>query len=181
MTKPLCEEDEIIQNVLKGQKELFAVLVNRYSSGCRYYFWVKCGQNEETSRDLTQEAFLRAFRSLSTFQIGTSFRKWLRTICHHLAVDFFKRARQQRQSAAGTTQTASESGHEPGIIRRHLVHQALELLTERQHDVIVLKYLWNCTMEEICSILDLPLGTAKLDLAQGRKRLMEVLDRAEEL
>ncbi len=171
----MWDDNQLVQEVLAGRTAAFQELVARYGPGAQYYFWSRCGENRETAEDLTQEAFLRAFRSLRTYQIGSSFRKWFRTICHHLAIDH---AQSRRPSGPPGPPPPAVPPACPArlAVQRQIIEEALRLLTPRQREVFELKYLWDATVEEVAQTLDLPVGTVKTDLTQARRRLLEVLE-----
>jgi len=172
MTSEKMDDLKIVEMVLSGDTDAFKVLVERYSPGAKFYFWSKCGKKMDIAQDLVQEAFLRAFRSLRTLLPGSSFKKWFRTICYNLSIDF-----SRKNKTASQLPIPSAPQIEEQIFKKEIVQEALEKLPARQREAIELKYFWDCTIEEISSILETPLGTVKTDLAQARRRLMEILEK----
>ena len=168
-------DTRIISEVLDGKVDAFHVVFERYGPAARYYFWNRCGEDRETAEDLTQEAFLRAYRSIRTFQLGSSFKKWFRTICNHLAIDHAKSLKAASLQAPAPPK-APPSCPAQIAVKRQIIEEALHLLSLRQREVFELKYVWDSTVEEVAQILGLPVGTVKTDLSQARKRLMEILE-----
>jgi RNA polymerase sigma-70 factor (ECF subfamily) len=177
MADEKMDDMNIVEEVLRGNRQAFTQLVERYTPGSRYYFWCRCGGKTDMVQDLLQEAFLRAFRSLRTLVPGTSFRKWFRTICHHLLIDFQRKAVPGR--LAEDTPAPREAGKLDQILEKRVLHQALDKLPDKQKEVIELKYLWDFTVDEIAGALEMPVGTVKSHLSSGKKRLAELLETRE--
>lgn len=174
------DDQTIIQEVLAGRADVFRGLVERYSPGARYYFWARCGEDREIAKDLTQEAFLRAFRSIRTFQPGSSFRKWFRTICYHLLLDHLAGKKPPTLPPPPSMPMMTPCPAQVAV-KRQIIQDAMRVLSSRQREVFELKYLWDCTVEEVAQVLGLPPGTVKTDLTTARRRLLEVLEKRSEL
>jgi len=133
---------------------------------------------EEDARDVTQEAFLRAFRALGGFKGQAKFSSWLYRITLNLCRDWMRRERRtpiaqapegvDLVELAGET-TPSESVEEL-VSRRQLgraVEKVMALLPEEQRTAIILKEYHGLTFQEIADMLDCPLSTVKTRLYQG--------------
>jgi len=171
---PDTTDREIVLEILGGNMAGFQVLVDRYSPWCHYFFRRRFPQDPDSAQDLTQEAFLRAFKYLRSWNPDSSFRAWLRATCQNLARDFFQRDRRDREKVRVQSQKIQEAAPEPSAEVRAL-EDALLLLPERQRETIELKYFWSCKVDEIAETLGVSRGTVKNDLCLGLRRLFEIL------
>ena len=85
------DPDEIIQEVLAGNKDRFRLLVREYGLLVRGYLSARVYHLED-AEDLAQEAFLTAYAKLSTYEIGTNFRAWLLTIAKFQLSNYWRKS-----------------------------------------------------------------------------------------
>lgn len=176
----MTSDSEIIAEVRNGRIRQFDHLFNRYSRLCLYYFHRSWHFKPETAQDLTQEVFLKAFRSLHQFQPGSSFKAWLLTISRTIATDHYHRVVRETKAGAGPVDIMPSTGsQEDQFIKRTLVQKALLALPERQREIIELRYFWELDSSEIGGLMGIPDGTVRSDLHHARHRLMEVLGEKE--
>jgi RNA polymerase sigma-70 factor (ECF subfamily) len=139
-----------------------------------------------TAQDLTQETYLRAFRSFSSFQSGTNCRAWLLQIAHNVF------CRDYRQRKRITWRTADDDEFDqlalvPGkmpdpeeeVLRQHdrdELRHALAQLPETFRTAIVLVELQGLSCEEAASVMGTPRGTVLSRLYRGRARLRQILE-----
>jgi RNA polymerase sigma-70 factor (ECF subfamily) len=134
------------------------------------------------AEDLTQEVFLRVFRSLSTYQPGT-FEGWLHRITTNLFLDQVRRRRRIRFEGLADDADERIAGTEPTPAQafddRHLdadVQRALDALPPEFRVAVVLCDIEGLTYEEIAATLDIKLGTVRSRVHRGRARLRAALD-----
>jgi RNA polymerase sigma-70 factor (ECF subfamily) len=140
-----------------------------------------------TAQDLTQETYLRAFRSFSSFQSGTNCRAWLLQIAHNV---FCRDYRQRKRITWRTAddddfdQLASVPGQMPGpeeeVLRqldRDELRHALAQLPETFRTAIVLVELQGLSCEEAAAVMGTPRGTVLSRLHRGRARLRQILEK----
>ena len=143
-------------------------------------------RDERNAEDICQEAYLRAFKSLDTFD-GTSSRAWLFAIVRNTFYTWF---RKNKADAAAvpfdeeTVELESPLGSIDRILRerdaRRLVHAALERLPDDFREAIVLRELEDLSYKEIADVAGVPIGTVMSRLARGRKLLLQYLQRTKE-
>jgi RNA polymerase sigma-70 factor (ECF subfamily) len=139
-----------------------------------------------TAQDLTQETYLRAFRSFSSFQSGTNCRAWLLQIAHNV---FCRHYRQRKRITWRTAdddefdQLALVPGRMPDpeeeMLRQHdrdELRQALDQLPESFRTAIVLVELQGLSCEEAAAAMGTPRGTVLSRLYRGRARLRQILE-----
>ena len=183
------EEDTVLlQAVLAGDGTAYRGLVEKYQN--RVYAMVYgMLRNREDARDITQEAFVKAFRNLETFRLEASFYTWLYRIAMNLAIDF-TRKRKRRENAGFDEGIAARDedggisevhhGDSPGraLERKQLFTQimtAMETLPEDQRQVILLRELEGLSYKEIADVMEIPEGTVMSRLFYARKKLQKLL------
>ncbi len=183
-----AEDTELLTAVLAGDGTAYRGLVEKYQS--RVYAMVYgMLRNREDARDITQEAFVKAYRNLDSFRLEASFYTWLYRIAMNLAIDF-TRKRKRRESSGFDEGIASrdddggiaEVHHEdsPGraLERKQLFDQimtAMEKLPEDQRQVILLRELEGLAYKEIADVMGIPEGTVMSRLFYARKKLQKLL------
>ena len=139
------------------------------------------------AQDLTQETFLRAFRSFSSFQRGTNCRAWLLQIAHNVFCrDYRQRKRMVWRNATDDDfdLLARVPGHMPDpeeeVLRRldsEALRRALAQLPESFRTAIVLVELQGLSCEEAATLMGTPRGTVLSRLYRGRARLRNILEK----
>ncbi len=134
----------------------------------------------EDARDVAQEAFVRAYRQLGSFD-GDRFMAWLLRITRNLCIDQLRRRRTRppaedvRADGDGDTapRDAAPSPEQAWLAdaRRKLVHQALQRLDDANREVILLKDIQGFKLGEIAGMLGLPIGTVKSRAHRARLEL----------
>jgi len=137
------------------------------------------------AEEITQGAFLLAWRGLPGFHAGRPFRPWLMRILYRHALDVMEKQRAYAQPLSLDEGIEIErQANSPGLIdsdpqeqvaRREEVRQALVKLSSDQRRVIALRYGADLTEIDIALVLGLPIGTVKSRLNRARKRLRTVL------
>jgi len=134
------------------------------------------------AEEVTQECFVRAYRSLQTVDADASLGPWLHRIAVNLSYNWWKNARrhwvfplQSALSEVGLGHTESPLGALQQSELRDAVVNALECLGFDQRVALILFYFGGFSMEEIAYILDCPMGTVKSRLHYGRCNLKRQL------
>lgn len=184
----LSDEDlmEMLQN---GNDVAFTILVRRYYRRIRHYLF-GFTRNREQSEDLTQETFLRVYRSRQSYRRIAKFSTWLYTIAGNLARSEFRRRKRRRFYSVGLsvdvgeqpyvvpdTQAAPDEKADTSL-RTGLVHQALREIPESFRELLVLRDIQELTYEEIGAITGLPMGTVKSRLHRGRRKIHKLVAEA---
>lgn len=188
--RPIALEDlELIDQVQNGRPEAFSALVLKYQDRVFNACWRICGHLED-ARDVTQEAFIKAYENLADFRRESGFYTWVFRIAVNLALS--EKRRQHRRPALSLD-------HQPGAQADSLVHRvrerretgpleqadapdreqlvirALAALDDEQRAALVLRDIEGLDYQEIAVILDVPLGTMKSRLFRSRMALRDAL------
>ncbi|SFM15244.1 RNA polymerase sigma-70 factor, ECF subfamily [Paenibacillus sp. 1_12] len=170
-------DEALIKEVLQGRKEAFATLVNRYKN--RVYGLLRgMGAQKQDAQDLTQEAFIKAYRSLSSHQTGRSFSSWLYTIATNLLRDSWRR--KQADPSYEHNLSVVEPMKCPETVYLQLekkleIHDILLGLSQHHRLVLLLRYTNDLSYEEIGIILDVPVSKVQNDLHRAKKKLKQLL------
>lgn len=178
-------EAELIRQAQRADSEAFCVLAERYERRI-YSLALHYCQDMQDAEDLSQEAWLRAYRAIHTFRGESSFYTWLRRI----TINCFLNYRRARSSYRGTqdieacsldfaSQANGTSGSETTLHNRILlenVKQALFELTAQQRLIFLLKHYEGMTYEEISEAVGCSTGTAKKSVSRAINKLRTRLD-----
>jgi RNA polymerase sigma-70 factor, ECF subfamily len=177
---PLVEDEKtLVRRGQAGDNDAFARLVERNQTGV-YNLALRMTRDPEEAVDLTQETFLRAWRSLPGFRAEAKFSTWLYRIAYNVCLSRrIVHSSTFADPSAADAIPASESEEPPVIVlrqeRREWVIAAMNRLTPAYRLVLDLYYWRDCTYEEIAAILDLPMGTVKTHLFRAKAALRTVL------
>jgi len=178
-------DEELVEACQSGEASAFDILVARWEDRIRGAAFRFLGSEEE-ARDVAQEAFLKAYRALSTFKREARFSSWLYQIATNLCRD---RLRRRRTRATVSLEALEETGPvmvetRPGAHERLLerdlaraVRRAIDALPEEQREVVILKEYQELTFLEIAHALDVPVSTVKTRLYRGLDQLRLRLER----
>ncbi len=172
------DDAAIVNRVLQGDESAFTSLVNKYRDTVHAlaYHHVR---NFHDAEDITQEVFIKAYRSLETLVTPGKFGNWLyRIVCNH-RVSWLRRAKgseSQISMELESTEIASASmqRHTDDKLRES-VRDAILALPENERIVINLYYLGGATSSDISRIMDVPAGTVRYWLHRAKRRLREEL------
>lgn len=198
--EPMSADDEprLIARSRHGDAVAFNCLVERYQEAA-YGLALRMLGNADAAADVTQDAFLSAFRSISGFR-GAAFRPWLLRIVSNGCYDVFReRGRrpsvsldlllspsdEDEHSSAVLPQTLDQHGDPERAVLRAEVIEAIRLalleLAPEQRLAVVLSDVQGLTYEEIAEVMQSSLGTVKSRISRGRARLRDLLRAQTEL
>ena len=177
---------ELIQRILQGDQDAFAVLVNKYQKGIHALAWRKIG-DFHIAQEITQDTFLKAYQNLGDLKSYNSFGGWLYVIAARLCYDWRQKNAMPMESMDNID--ASEVDHvsysryiadkqatEADETRREVVKKLLQKLPESERTVITLFYLGEMTINAISEFLGVSPNTIKSRLNRARNRLKKEED-----
>lgn len=183
MPPELSDEDIVRQTLL--DKEGFALLIERYEAKLtRYLERLGVGIREDRE-DILQNAFIKAYRNLNSFDPSLAFSSWIYRIAHNEAMSFFRsrRARPQVVLDEGSELLITELRDEEADatqlaelrLSREELAKAFAVLTPLQRDVLTLRFFEDRSYTEMSDILEVPTGTVSTLLHRAKRALREVL------
>jgi RNA polymerase sigma-70 factor, ECF subfamily len=183
----LDSEALLIERCLSGEDAAWEDLVKLYTRRVYAVCFRFTGTGGE-AQDLTQEVFLRVFKTLKSFRSGEgSFSVWLNRLTRNLLIDHYRRTRLERatdsiedqllrleETAAGAGRTDSMlAGREAS----ELLQGALQKLSPDLRETVILRDIEELEYREIAEVLNVPEGTVKSRLNRGRAELSRILRR----
>jgi RNA polymerase sigma-70 factor, ECF subfamily len=173
-------DGDLVAQTLQGNPDGFATLVERYDRAV-YHLAYRTMHDVEEARDVAQEAFFKAYRSLHTFKQGAKFSTWIFAITYHGCCDRLNR-RKRYSNEELPERADSTPGPEAQAIaldEASRLRAAIDQLPEKYRTVITLYHLQGKQYEEIAQVLDLPMGTVKTHLFRAKEHLRKLLAGAE--
>jgi len=176
-------DTEIISKVLSGDQQAYAGLVSRYQS---YVFTLalRFTKNREDAEEVSQDIFIKAYRSLADFRGASKFSTWLYTIVNNTCITFLRKKKLETHSLDNEKVFEVADSHDSGL-RANLVEQksrvamvtkAITMLGPDDAEITTLFYKGEQTLEEIAQILGLETNTAKVRLHRAKERLKEKME-----
>ncbi len=172
------KENQLIRNILDGDAQAYAILINRYQrpifslllrmTGCR-----------ETAADLAQEAFVKAYERLEKFKLSEKFFPWLYAIAANLARDHWRRqqhavghadAIRQIEKSSPVKVTAEEERLAVLLDARRL-RVCLERLPHEYREALILRFHEGLSMADIGKSLGVSTSGAKMRISRGLEKL----------
>lgn len=144
-------DDELVRQIRLGDDGAAEELIRRYYAAVMRYCRWHCS-SAEIAEDLTQETFLRLFRSLPEYRGRKKFKAYLYTIANHLCIDESRKV--QPVPLEDGENIASECGELHQVEDREEVRQLLDRLSPEQREVIILRYGEQLSFAEIAKIME---------------------------
>ena len=147
-------EQQWIARARHGDADAFEQLVVAYEGPVYRLALRMCGSAED-AREVTQDAFLAAWRGLPAFRGDSRFSSWLYRLTTNAAIDFLRREKQREQQEA--------------------LQRALDQLSPEHRQVLLLRVVQQMSYDEIAQALSLESGTVKSRISRARRQLREIL------
>ena len=177
---------QLIQQVLQGNQEAFGPLVKKYQKGVHALAWRKIG-DFHIAQEITQDAFLKAYRQLRSLKDPNAFGGWLYVIVARECLDYLRRNRIPMESldtadssevdkVSYSQYVAEKQEEDADETRREVVKELLKKLPESERTVMTLHYLGEMTIKAISEFLGVSQNTVKSRLSRARNRLRKEED-----
>jgi RNA polymerase sigma factor (sigma-70 family) len=177
-------DTEIINRVLKGDRQYFSELVTRYQN---YVFTLvlRFTENREDAEEISQDVFVKTYRSLADFRGDSKFSTWLYTIARTTCITFLRKKKLETTSIDNENTLLQlenkESSFKANVVeqksRTAMVNKAIQLLSPDDAQIITLFYKAEQSLEEIGKILGMEPNTIKVKLHRARQRLKEKMEK----
>jgi len=165
-------EREILLLVKKGKKEAYQAIVERYMKKA-YYIALGFVRNPQDALDISQEAFIKAFRRIKSFDIERPFFPWFYKLMKNFCLDHLKRRSRIQEVPLDEGRVLKEE-HEDREMKE-VLWRGIESLPVEQREVIILRYFQQLSYQEISEVMGKPVGTVMSSLFYAKKRLKETI------
>ena len=171
----------IIERVLKGDTQAYGDIINHYSSRiCSVCYGIV--HNYEDAQDISQDVFIRAYKSLERFSGRSAFYTWLCSIAINASRDHLRKYSRVKKVELFEDHVSDKKGKQSSPAEdlknkevRKTIHSAINELPEEQKQVIILRELDDLSYNEIAKVLNCSEGTVMSRLHYARKKLQERL------
>ena len=184
--RSLDSDQSLIARCLSGDETAWEDLVRQYSRQV-YGLCFRFTGSAPAAQDLTQEVYLRVFRTLRTFRAAEgSFGTWLTRVTRNLLIDHYRRTRQERVTdsieeqlpmleEAGATASARPDHGVAGREASEILQATLQKLSPDLREAVILRDLQEMEYREIAGVLGIPEGIVKSRINRGRAELGRLL------
>ncbi len=185
IARPLNADANLVERCLSGEQAAWDEFVKTYTRRV-FSLCYRFTNSESEAEDLTQEVFLRIFKTLGSFRAGEgSLLVWMTRLTRNLLVDHYRRTRNARLTDAvddkvleeRTAAHARTDGLLAGREAGELLQAGLQELSPELRETVILRDVEELEYREIARVLEVPEGTVKSRLNRGRAELARVLRR----
>jgi len=183
-----AEPDALIERCLRGDQQAWEQIVRQYWRRVFNVAYKFVGRHDE-AEDLTQDVFLKVFKSLATFDRRANFQTWLVSVSRNLCIDHYRSVRKERETIDRDVNADDLSPHSVEV-SAHVVlerldlaqelRRALQQLPESLRTAVVMRDIQELSYQEIADRLRLPEGTVKSRINRGRHELARQITRLRE-
>jgi RNA polymerase sigma factor (sigma-70 family) len=174
-----------IEQILAGNNNSFSYIVERHKNQA-YNLAFRISGNHEEAEELAQDSFLKAYRSLKTFKMKSSFATWLYRIVYNTSISHVRIKKKGVLSLEdfpadatdfiGTNTSEEEAEQE---YRNSLVNFAMQKISEEERGLISLYYYEEMTTDEISEVTGVSKSNVKVKLFRARQKMLEIIDKVE--
>lgn len=171
------EEDWFLRKAIRGERAGLEYLVDKYKD-MAFTIALKIVSIKEDAEEVVQDAFIKAFASLGKFRRTAKFSTWLYRIVYNTAISRV-RAKTFELRDLRTSKESDESEERNSMKQaeqRFFLDKAFEKLSSKDRLVLILHYLGEKSIEEVCEILDMKRSAVKMRLLRARKELKTQLE-----
>jgi RNA polymerase sigma-70 factor, ECF subfamily len=183
-----------VRRCLAGDAAAWEEIVREYHRRI-YNICYRFAGSADDAQDLTQEVFIKMYRTLGSYDVGRgAFITWVTTMTRNLLVDHFRKGKQDRltdsidaaasrhEDAMPLSEQLPDTGPMPDARLQsretgETVHRALQKLSPELREAVILRDLQDMDYREIASVLRVPEGTVKSRINRGRAELARLLQR----
>jgi len=171
------EDRELIARCKTGDPGAYDELVRRHRKGVYRVAYAILG-NHEQAEDIVQEAFVRAYRAIHSFNPKYAFRDWIRRITVNCTLNVLRQQRtvsSRSQKAPGVGSSPDPAQHAAASDLQEQVRKALEALPPRQRTAMTLFALEDMDLASTAAAMGCAVGTVKTHLHRARQKLRQAL------
>jgi RNA polymerase sigma-70 factor (ECF subfamily) len=178
----------LIERCLRQDNTAWDEILTRYRRKVFHIAYKFTGKHDE-AEDLSQEIFLKVFRSLDKFHRDADFSTWLSSVARNYCIDRYRASKREKEvlvdDLLAFDQATASVGSNPQRTledrdRRSFLRHGLDRLPEKLREAVVLRDLQGLSYQEMAERLGLPEGTVKSRINRGREELARLLLKAQQ-
>jgi RNA polymerase sigma-70 factor (ECF subfamily) len=186
-SSPAASDAALIERCLQKDNAAWDEIMARYRRRVFHIAYKFTGKHDQ-AEDLTQEIFLKLFKSLDKFNRDADFGTWLTSVARNYCIDHYRASKREREvmveDLLAFDQAVASSGNPQRRLeesdRRSFLRAGLERLPDKLREAVVLRDLQGLSYQEMADRLNLPEGTVKSRINRGREELARLLLRAQQ-
>lgn len=168
----VLSDGEIVDAVKHGDREAYREIVDRYKRRA-YHIALGIVGDPQDALDVSQSAFIKAYRNIKRFDSGKPFMPWFYRILRNLCLDHVRRSKRRREVPLSEVLIIKD---DTANREEHLaLRRAIDGLGEEQRQVVILHYFEGLSYKEMASMLGKPMGTIMSTLYHARQKLKAAL------
>ena len=174
------EDNELIAEFKSGNKRAFNALVNKYRERV-YNIIYRMLRNEDEALDLSQDVFVKVYKSLDKFRGESAFYTWLYRIAVNLSINYVKRNKHRKFEDVQTYAFKLKTKHEnpqqeyEKIELKRAIEKAMHNLPNKQRAIFIMRYYENLSHKEIAEITGKSIGSVKANYHHALQKLKSEL------
>ncbi len=172
MADKALTERQMLERVRRGDREAYQGIVQRYMQTA-YYIALGFVRNPQDALDVSQDAFVRAFRKIKQYDPEKRFFPWFYRLLKNLCLDHIKKRRRLAEVPLEDVQVFREDKDNREL--KEIIWKGIEQLPFEQREVIILRYFQQCSYQEIAEVTGKPMGTVMSSLFYAKKKLKDIL------
>jgi RNA polymerase sigma-70 factor (ECF subfamily) len=173
------EEIDLVRRAIRGDGDAFGVLYGRYLDAIYRYIFFRIHDHHD-AEDLSEETFIRAWENLPRYQIRkVRFSAWLYRIAHNVTVDYLRKRRPAPITDEALSLIPAAGPSLEGIVQHDedvgRLIESLEVLTEEEQTVIILRFVEGRSHREVAEVIDKSEGSCRVVQHRALSKLAEAL------
>ena len=184
----MASEEQLVRRAQQGDNGAFEELLLLHQKKV-YNLCLRMSANQDDALDLSQEAFIKAWRSIGQYQFEASFSTWLFRLTSNICIDFLRRKKRRQETSLTESYDDSDEGAELSLPdvqplpeqqaitneTKMELAQAMAQLAPDHREILQLRVIEDLPYEQIADILGVRVGTVKSRLARARLSLRKIL------
>ena len=177
---------QLVQGCLQGESAAWEELVKRHTRRV-YNLCYRFTSNRQEAEDLTQDVFLRIYKTLASYRaVHGGFTTWMTSVTRNLLIDHYRRTKRDRltdsiedeNSAAEQIESETRTPVQMALVNElgEQVQRALHRISPELREAVILRDLQGLEYREIQDVLRVPEGTVKSRINRGRIELAKILE-----
>lgn len=165
---------ELVNDVLDGEKQAFAILVKRYERPVRAVALDVLG-DFHSATDAAQDAFVKAYQELGRLRKPEAFGPWLMKITHRCALDSARRKPKEAQLETKIAAAVENPNSQLDEEKQRLLAAVIKL-PKSEKQVVMLRYFGSHSVKDVAEMVGRSIGTVTKQLSRAHKRLRRMLE-----